>query len=264
MTDGHGDPLHGIGGIACDLDGVVYRGRTPIDGSIEALADLVRRGIRVVYCTNNSFPTVDEYVEKLRTMGLELTPDALVTSAVVAGEELAQRGYQRRSAFVIGGDGIREALTRHGILLTSHVRDADAVVMGRDKGFDFALLDRAAEAIRNGAGFFATNDDATYPTEDRTEPGAGALVAAVATAAGRWPEVFGKPHRPMLESIRRRFAPHTRIAAVGDRPETDLAGGRSMGWKTILVLSGVTTRDQVAAVEPAPDVVVDSLANLVD
>ncbi|MDQ3955140.1 MAG: HAD-IIA family hydrolase [Actinomycetota bacterium] len=250
-----------IDGLVCDLDGVVYRGDEAIPGAVEALRELERRGRRVVLCTNNSAPTVENYREKLRAMGLEVAPERLVTSAVVAGEALSERGLAG-PAFVVGAEGLREAVEGAGLDITGDPERAEVVVVGRDLRFDFDALRRAADAVRAGAVFIATNDDATYPSTAGLEPGAGALLAAIEVAGGRNAEVLGKPRRPMMERAAARFEPGARLAMVGDRAETDLAGAAAMGWTTVLVLSGVTGPGDVEALRPRPDFVLESLAEL--
>ena len=254
--------LDEIDGVVCDLDGVIYRGARPVEGSPEAVGELRRRGKKVVFCTNNSAPTVSEYLTKLEGMGVAATPEEMVTSAVVAAEVLRDRGLEGSGAFVIGGRGVTEALDAVGMKIVGGGDHADVVVVGRDKSFDFAALDHAAEAIRSGAPFIATNDDATYPAEKGLEPGAGAIVAAIEVASGRRAEVMGKPHRPMMAAVARRFPPNARLMMVGDRAETDLKGALAMGWKTALVLSGVTSKEVAESVSPAPDVVGDRLTDL--
>ena len=257
------DPLEGVDGLACDLDGVVYRGMSPIEGAVESLGRLRAKGMRVVFCTNNSALTPEAYAEKLTRIGVLVDVTDIVTSAVVVGEVLKKRDLGGKTALVVGGEGVRRAVGDAGLNLASGPDEvADVVVVGRDKSFDFNMLDRTARFVRNGAPLIATNDDATYPAEDGEEPGAGALVAAIEVAAGRRAEVVGKPHRPMMEVIARRFAPAARLAMVGDRPETDLDGARAMGWMTILVLSGVTDEKQARRLDPPADLVVDDLAAL--
>lgn len=253
-----------VDGLVTDLDGVLYRGGRPIPRAIHAVNVLRGRGMRIVFCTNNSATTRADYVAKLARMGLDVDPEDLVNSSEVAARALAARGLGGCRALVIGGPGVRDAVRRAGLVLARpDEEDADVLVMGRDKSFDFALLDRAARAVRNGALFIATNDDAAYPSEDgRVEPGAGALVAAVEVASGRAPEVFGKPHRPMMEAAAARFPEGARLAIAGDQPGTDLAGGRAMGWATILVLSGVTSGDEAELLDPPPDLVLDDLGDL--
>jgi phosphoglycolate/pyridoxal phosphate phosphatase family enzyme len=256
--------LEEIEGVVLDLDGVVYRGTVPIPGAVERIEELRGRGVRVVFCTNNSRATVAQYVEKLAGVGLDAAHDEIVTSAVVTGEVLAARN-RYRTAFVIGGDGVREAVGNAGIAPVEGraAEAAELVAVGWDPGFDYAALRIGTQAILGGAGFVATNDDATFPAEGgQLWPGAGPIVAALEFATKRQAEVMGKPHRPMMEAVAARLAPATRITVVGDRPDTDLAGARVMGWPSVLVLSGVTRRDEARRLNPAPDRIIESLADL--
>lgn len=250
----------GIDGVMCDLDGVLYRGDRPITGAADAVESLRAKGVRFLFCTNNSRSTVAQYVDRLSALGVPARPDEILTSAVVTAEELARRGRAGDVALVVGGPGIVEALGGAGIDVTDH--DPALVVVGWDPEFTYERMRAAAAAVRAGATLIATNADATFPAPDGLVPGAGAILASIETAAGVPAEVMGKPHRPMMDAAARRLDGCRRIAAIGDRPDTDLAGGTARGWTTILVLSGVTAPDDAAAVDPKPDYVVESLAGL--
>ena len=257
-----------IDGLVCDMDGVLYRGSEPVPGAVEAVSELRRRGVRLVFCTNNSRSTVEQYLEKLRSLGIEARPEEVLTSAVVTAEVLARRGWAGARAVVVGGDGLRAALASIDVEITDDSSPVDLVAVGWDPRFDYDAMRRATLALQAGAEFVATNDDATFPAamESGTAvlwPGAGAILASIEVASGRKAEVMGKPHRPMMEAARARLRDAHRIGIVGDRSETDLAGGAAMGWTTVLVLSGVTARSAVDEVEPPPDVVLDSIADLV-
>jgi HAD superfamily hydrolase (TIGR01450 family) len=258
------ESLGDIEGLVLDLDGVVYRGHRPIPGAVDKIAELRARGLKIVFCTNNSRSTVPQYLDKLSGMGLEAEADELVTSAVVTGEVLAASA-RHRTAFVIGGDGLRAAVESAGIKLVEGDEGAEAelVAVGWDPAFDYDALCVATHAVLEGADLVATNRDATFPAaSDRLLPGAGPILAAVEFATERRAEVMGKPYRPMMEAAAARLAPATRIALVGDRFDTDLAGARMMGWPAVLVLSGVTTREQARRLEPAPQLILESLADL--
>ena len=246
----------------CDLDGVIYRGDDPIAGSVEKILELRDRGVKVVFCTNNARPTVDQYVAKLEGLGIPTDGSDLVTSAVVTGETLAARGPGR--AMVIGGDGMVEAMTDAGyeVVPPPETDGIDVVTVGWDLEFTFDKLRRALQAITAGARLIAANDDASFPAPDGLWPGTGAIVAAIETAAGVTAEVMGKPHQPMMNAAARRLEGCNAIAVVGDRDDTDLAGGRARGWKTILVLTGVMTRVDAEKLHPTPDLVLDALAAL--
>lgn len=251
-----------IDGIVCDLDGVLYRGPQPIPGAADKVAELKERGIRFVFATNNATATVDHYHQRLNALGIPAMHEEVLTSAVVTAEVVLERGWSNLTTFVIGLAGIRHELQSIGVPLldVAEANAAELVITSGDSTFDYGKLRAAATAIRAGAHFIATNDDLTFPAPEGLWPGAGSIVAAVEAASGGKAEVMGKPYRPMMEAAAKRLDGCHRIAAVGDQPATDLAGARSMGWRTILVLSGVTSADD--EVEPRPDIVVDSLRNL--
>lgn len=253
-----------LDGLVCDLDGVLYRGVEPVPGVAAALDRIRAAGVKVVFATNNATKTLAQYVERLSRFDVEVTPQEIVTSAAVTGEEVQRRGWRGRTACLIGTDGMEVALENAGIVLVEglEARTADIAVVSSTARFDYQLLATAAFAVRNGADFIASNDDPTFPAADGLWPGAGAMLAAVETASGRRAEVMGKPNRPMMEAVHRRLAGCKNIAVIGDQPGTDLAGGRAMGWTTILVLSGVTDAMAAAAVDPTPDLVLPTLVDL--
>lgn len=240
-----------------DVDGVVWLAGRPIPGAPEAAARLRDAGETVVYLTNNSGPTVAEYLAALRRAGFPADAGDLVTSAQAAASMLSPG----QRAAVVGAAGIDEALGERGVEVVPATAHPDAVVVGRSVTLDYDELARAVTAIRAGARFVATNTDATYPTGDGALPGAGALVAFVATAAGRDPEVAGKPHRPVADLVRSRFG-MPRVM-VGDRPETDGQFAVELGTAFALVLSGTTSRADLP-VRPEPALVADDLAGAVD
>jgi phosphoglycolate/pyridoxal phosphate phosphatase family enzyme len=253
-----------VDGLVCDLDGVVYRDDEPVEGVASKIEELRRAGIRIVFCTNNSTKTPAEYADKLRRLGLRATDDDIVTSSVVTAETLVARGLRGRRALVVGETGLRAALSHAGLRVVDGAEGADVVAVGLDRSFDYASMREATLALRAGALFVATNDDATFPAPGgRLWPGGGAILASLEVASGRRAEVMGKPHAPMMDAAERRLAGARHIAIAGDRPDTDLAGGAAKGWTTILVLSGVTSAAEAAAASPPPDVVLDSLASLV-
>jgi 4-nitrophenyl phosphatase len=254
----------GLDGLVCDLDGVMYRGAEPIEGSAQAINLLREAGVRVVFCTNNANPTIGRYLEKLGGMGVEVERDELVTSAVVVAEVLSERDPSGKRAIVVGGDGLREALASIDVIVDDEPdqRAADYVVVGMDPDFTYEVLRRASFAVQGGAQLIASNSDASFPAPDGLWPGAGALVAAIETASGGRAEVMGKPHEPMMRIAQRHLGDASRVAIVGDRPSTDLDGGRAMGWTTVLVLSGVTSPASAEALDPQPDLTLERLADL--
>jgi 4-nitrophenyl phosphatase len=253
-----------IDGLVCDMDGVLYRGSETIPGAPEAIARLRDNGVRILFCTNNSNLTVAQYCEKLADMGIVANPSDILTSAVVTCEVLRERGFAGKRALVVGGRGLEDAASDAELQTWTDPgsEQVDVVLIGWDPHFDYRKMTRAATAVRNGAHFIASNADATFPAPEGPLPGAGALVASIEVASGRRAEVLGKPHKPMTDAIVRRLGSEGRLGAVGDRPDTDLAVAFQMGWMAILVLSGVTSAAQAAALQRAPDLVVDSIAEL--
>lgn len=227
---------HTPDGVICDLDGVVYRGALPVEGVVEALSRLRERGAKVLYCTNNSSRSRADYLRKLRSLGLHLNDEDLLTSATVLGEVL--RGRSGR-AFCIGGEGLREEVVAAGIE-PAEDHHVEMVCVGFDPGFDYRAMRTATTAVLQGADLLATNDDASFPAEEGLWPGAGAILASIETATGRRAEVVGKPHDGMIRAARRRLVGCEDVVVVGDRIETDIEMARRAGWRSCLVLSGVT------------------------
>ncbi|MGO9873829.1 MAG: HAD-IIA family hydrolase [Acidimicrobiia bacterium] len=249
MTDLRAGAGPGAAGhlVCCDLDGVVWRGETPIQGSAGAIEQLRVAGWRVVFTTNNSSLRIVDYVQRLARVGVPADPDDVCTSAQAAAAVVCTGLTPGAAVLAYAGPGVVEALEARGLRVVSR-GPVDAVVVGFHRDFDFDGLTRAADAARGGARFVATNLDPTYPIDGGVIPGAGALVAAVSTAAGRQPEVAGKPAMAMAELVRSRYG--NAGIVVGDRPTTDGAFAAALGWPFALVLSGVAGS---AGGEPVPD-----------
>ncbi|MEX2627125.1 MAG: HAD-IIA family hydrolase, partial [Ilumatobacteraceae bacterium] len=225
--------------VLCDLDGVVWLARRVLDGAPAAVERLRGAGCRVLFVTNNSADRIAAQEAALAAIGIP-AEGQVVTSAMAAARLVAPG----ERVHVCGGVGIVEALIARG----AHVLDEDdpggrdVVVVGIDREFDYRRLTIASGFVRAGARLVATNDDATYPTPDGPIPGGGAIVAAVATAAGVAPVVAGKPHRQMADAVgvvAGRLDPATTLV-VGDRPSTDGSFAATIGCGFALVRSGVT------------------------
>ena len=237
-----------------DLDGVVWLADHPIDGAAEAIAELRRRGEAVAFVTNNSAVPRAAVEAKLTRFGID-PGDGVVTSAMAAATLVAPG----ETALLCGGPGIEEELVARGVTVVRD-GDADAVVVGFHRDFDYERMRIASTAVRNGARLVATNDDATYPTPDGPIPGGGSILASIVTASGVTPTVAGKPYAPMVDLVRATVG--LSGIGVGDRPDTDGRFARALGFDWGLVLSGVTTAADLP-VEPAPDLVAADLRALV-
>ncbi len=209
-----------------------------------------------MFLTNNSGPLVAGHVEALGKVGVECEPQDVTTSAQAAASMLSPGSR----VAVVGDKGILEALGEQGVQVVGANEGPDAVVVGRCLELDYWALAAAASAVRDGARFIATNTDSTFPTGDGLLPGAGALVAFIATSAGRKPEVAGKPNEPMAALVKARYGALDVVA--GDRPDTDGLFAQRSGSRFGLVFSGVTQRSDLPF-EPAPDLEADDLAELV-
>ena len=248
-----------IGNVVCDLDGVVYLLGNPIPGAGKALIDLDRAGYSILFVTNNSTRTPVTTADRIAKLtGYPAGARQVIGSAEAAVTLLAP---EAGPVLVVGGAGIRQALSAGGIFETDDPSAAAAVVVGLDTNISYHRLRDAVVAVRNGARFIATNTDATFPTPDGLWPGAGAMVAAIEVAAGTRPEIAGKPHSPIRKLIQERLEPGP-VWVIGDRPETDLAMARLEGWTSVLVLTGVVSETGAVADEHSPDLVLASLADL--
>ena len=240
-----------------DLDGVVWLDGRPIPGVDEAVARLRGTGVRVLFATNNSAPTRSELHERLGHCGITTEDADLLSSADVAAGMLATGSR----AVVLAADGVLEALAARGVAVVPE-GPADAVVVGITRRFTYDAVADAAAAVRGGARFIGTNEDPTFPTPEGLVPGAGAILAAVATAAEAAPEVAGKPHRPTAEAIAARVSDGQLRVMVGDRPSTDGALAAQLGIPFALVLSGVTREGHIPP-DAHPAAVAPDLAALV-
>jgi 4-nitrophenyl phosphatase len=238
-----------------DLDGVLWRGKTPLPGAAEAVGRLRAAGLRVAFLTNNSFSLVAEQVEKLAAMGVPAEADDICTSAQAAAG-LVEPGS---TAMVVGGPGIAEALAARGVEVVTDGTAVDAVLVGFDSTFDYKKLTAAFQAVRDGARLIGTNDDATFPTATGEIPGGGSIVAAVAYASGVTAEIAGKPNPAAARLLADRIG--TIAWLIGDRLDTDGAMAHAVGARFGLVLSGVSTSADGA--DPPPDAVAPDLGAMV-
>lgn len=249
-------------GFLVDLDGVVWIGPEPVPGAPEALRELRRAGKSLVFVTNNPSRNPARYAERLGALGVEVGAERVVTAGVVAAR-LAGEAAAGGGAFVIGAAPLKEMVAAAGppLLGEEEAAGAAVVVVSGHRGFDFGELLSAKCALDAGAHLLATSRDATMPMPGGEWPGTGAVLAAVEAASGRTAEIAGKPERHLFEMAVER-AGGGRVAMVGDRISSDIAGGRRAGLETVLVLSGTTGRAEAEAADPAPDHLIEDLAGL--
>ncbi len=251
-------------GFLVDLDGVVWIGREPVPGAMEALRALIDAGKEIVFVTNNPGRPAATYVERLREAGVPVADDRVLTAGVVTARLAVERAGAGATAFVIGAPAFHETVVAAGLALVEGeaAREADAVLVSGHRGFDYEELLTATLALQGGAALFATSHDPTLPMPGGAWPGTGSILAAVETASGATAEIGGKPERHLFEQARALIAGAARVAMVGDRLASDIEGGRRAGLETILVLSGASTAAEAGAAVPPPGHIVEDLAGL--
>ncbi len=236
-------------GLVFDIDGCLMRGPRPIAGAPETCEVLRDRGLLIRYFTNDSSKTPVQIAARLEHAGFQASPAEVITSALVAAEYAAER-FSGKRVLALGGTALTEALLRQGLQLVGGP-PADVVIVGRDLALSYERLLAACQAIWDGAAFLATNLDRRMPVENGYVLGTGAIVKAVAWATARSPVVMGKPSvwagRAAMHSL--GLAPHD-VVVVGDQVEQDVRMGRVAGARAVLVLTGSSTRDDVARVAP--------------
>lgn len=241
---------------AIDLDGVVWRGSETVPGAPEAIDHLRTAGSPIAFVTNSALRTPAQVGEKLARHGIPDAADLVVTSAMAAAS-LIEPGER---VVVVGSDGLTGAVADRGAEVVP-TGPADCVLVGLSHTFGYDDITRAMHAIGDGARFIASNADATFPDAGRFLPGAGSIVAAVATASGTEPTVAGKPHETIVTFVRERLGRDGIM--VGDRPETDGLFALALGYRFGLVLTGVVGPDDLP-VDPEPDHIATDLAALVE
>lgn len=252
--------------LLVDLDGVVYRASAPVPGVAAVLAARAASGDTVVYVTNNAMHYHGDYVPRLAGMGAPVTPERVVTSALATAIHLRTHHPEFRRVLAVGVGGLERELREAGldVVTSGHAATRmaqegidgavaaghpDAVVVGLDPQLTYLRVAVAADCIRAGALFVATNRDPVYPVEHGFRPGAGAVVAAIAVAARTEPAVtIGKPERYLLEAGALVGGTDVREAVmIGDALYSDMAAARNVGCRSILMLTGVTTREMADA-----------------
>jgi 4-nitrophenyl phosphatase len=253
--------LNAIHALIIDMDGVLWRGNSPLPGLSDFFSLLRQRSIRFRLATNNPTRTPVQYVEKLASMGVQVAPAEIITSALVTADYLAasQRGA---SMYVIGQPALRQVLLDRGLRL-SDGGQADCVVVGLDPHLCYDQLSDATLLIRAGARFIGCNPDVTLPSERGLLPGNGATLAFLQASTGVAPVIIGKPERAMFDAaLAAMGTTRANTASLGDRLETDILGARNSGLHSILVLSGATDRTMLATSPVQPDWVFDSIQDL--
>ena len=250
MTDAAKQPLAERYDTALlDLDGVVYRGADAVPHAVPALLEAAKLGMHLTYVTNNASRTPETVAEHLVRLGLPARPEDVVTAAQAVARMIAEEVPAGAKVLMVGGEGLQVALQERGLVpVLSAEDDPVAAVQGYRPDTTWEQLAEIAYAVERGVPWFAANTDMTMPTARGIAPGNGALVTAVAKACGSWPRIAGKPEIALHRETMLRTGAR-RPLVVGDRLDTDIEGANRAGVDSLLVLTGVTTREQAAAAE---------------
>ena len=245
-----------------DMDGVLVHEERLIPGTDLFVKRLQQTGHRFLLLTNNSIYTPRDLAARLALTGLEVPETAIWTSALATARFLDTQRPQG-TAFVLGEAGLTTALHQVGYVLTE--REPDYVVVGETKAYSQQAITRAIRLIAAGARFIATNPDPTGPSPEGPQPATGAVAALISKATGVRPYFVGKPNPLMMREALRAIDAHSESTVmIGDRMDTDVVAGIEAGLQTVLVLSGITTREEAERFPFLPSRIVDSVADLVD
>lgn len=263
-----------LAAVLFDLDGTIYLGDNILPGAVELIQALRQRNIKTLFISNKPLYPRKVYAEKLTRLGIPTLEDEVLTSAYVLGQYLAKHAPQL-TYYVVGEENLREELRQYGLFVIDELHNQDpkevinpagidAVIVAFDRTLDYRKLNTAFQALKQGARFFATNSDKVCPMPNGALPDAGAIIAYLEHISGRKVELLaGKPSPLIIQVALEKLdvAPQHCIM-VGDRLETDIRMGNQSGMKTVLVLSGITTRAMISESADQPEWVVNNLSEL--
>jgi len=253
--------------ILFDGDGVLWKLNHPLPGIDQMFNFLKERDLRWALLTNNNTQTVEEYISKLAGFSIPAEVRNVYSSSTAATEYLLERFGKGALLHVVGMKGLTETLQRAGFDITQGENqprgEVAAVVAGMDPFINYKKITIAVRLIMNGAAFVATNTDGTFPAPDGLYPGTGMIIGALQFSSGVQPYVAGKPHPAIFQSALKSLGVEPEeTLMVGDRLETDILGAKALGIHTAAVLTGITSREEIAQSEIKPDFIFDGLSQL--
>lgn len=237
-------------GYLIDLDGTMYRGTKGIDGAAQFVDYVRTKGLPYLFLTNNSSKTADQVVEKLTGLGIPATEDRVFTSSMATATYISSL-KQKARVFVIGEQGLFEALEREGHQLVEE--NADYCIIGLDRELSYEKLTKACLNVRAGAKLISTNADTAIPTERGMIPGNGALTSVISVSTGEEPTFVGKPTEIVMnQALARMGLPKDDVVMVGDNYNTDIMAGINAGIDTLMVETGLSTFDGIKGEDQQP------------
>ena len=245
-----------------DMDGTFYLGENLIPGSLDFIRRVEETGRDFLFLTNNSSHNADFYVQRLKRMGLNVGREKVLTSGEATAAVLLEK-YPGKRAFVLGNEFLLEEMREAGVMVDQ--TDPEIVVVGYDTTLDYKKMTAVCDHVRAGLPYIATHPDFNCPTETGFAPDIGAIMAFIEASTGRRADlVVGKPHTGIVQAALRRTGLQVgQLAMVGDRLYTDIETGLKSGMLSILVMSGETTPEMLAAYPNKPDLVFDRLAEMI-
>jgi NagD protein len=247
-------------GLLIDMDGVIYGGDSLIPGADTFISKLLKQDIPFMFMTNNSQRTPLEVVRKLKKLGIVVSPEHVYTSAMATGKFLASQ-EPNGTAYVLGEGGLLTSLHENGLTLVE--TDPDFVVLGEGRNFTLEMVQRAVDMILEGAKFITTNRDPSPKKKGWVNLGIAATTAMIEEATGIKAFEVGKPSPVMMRSARKALGLETaNTTIIGDTMSTDIQGGVQIGYKTILVLSGVAQKENLKKFAFKPDLIVNSVNDI--
>lgn len=247
-----------IKGLILDMDGVLWRDMEPI-GDLPAIFNkTAEAGLKVLFATNNTTRTPEEYKEKLAHFGVNVSADQIITSGLATVYVLQKKFPQGANVFLVGPEALRQALEQGGFTCTD--QNVQAVVVGMDRDLNYTKLSKATLFIRAGADFIGSNPDTTFPTPEGLVPGTGSIIALIESATSQKPFFAGKPYPTMMNMAFEKsgLLPHEMLV-IGDRLNTDILFGQESKCRTGVVLSGVSTQEEINQWTPKPDFIGQNL-----
>ncbi|MEM4472959.1 MAG: HAD-IIA family hydrolase [Archaeoglobaceae archaeon] len=255
-------PLLKKKGFIVDIDGVISRSVEPIEEGVRGVKKLLELGKKVVFVSNNSTRSRKVLMERLKSFGIEVGEENIVSATHATARFIAME-RERAKVFTTGEDGLKAELIEAGLRLVDY-NEAEYLVVGSNRKINYDLMTKALRCCLRGVRYIATNPDKIFPSEDGPTPGTGMIIGALYWMTGRLPDVIvGKPSRViMLEALRKLNLKPEEVVVVGDQIEIDVLAGKSIDAETLLVLTGVTKKEDVEKAEIKPDYVLPSLESL--
>ncbi len=251
-------------GFICDMDGVIYHGNTLLNGVKKFVDWMNENGKHFLFLTNNSQKSPEELSQKLKRMGLDVSAEHFHTAALATASFLKSQGAS--TAYVVGDAGLTNALYNVGITLNDV--DPEFVVIGETENYNFDSICKATRLVNKGARLIGTNSDITTPTERGEMPACKALIAPIEFATGKKAYYVGKPNPLMMRAAMERFhklglhSPD--VAMIGDRMDTDIVGAIESGLDSVLVLSGVSSRETVERFPYRPRIILNGVGDIAE